>query len=470
MTRWRLRVAAVVAVAGLWTGVANAAPSQANVVVIVADDLGYADIGVQGLAKDVKTPHIDSIATNGVRFTQGYVSCPVCSPTRAGIMTGMYQQRFGHEVNPGNPVPKEFGLPVEQVTIADDFKAAGYVTGAVGKWHLGLAEQFHPQKRGFDEFFGFLHGAHSYFNASTRPNDLPILRGEKPVRDNEYLTTSIGREACDFIDRHQKQKFFLYVAFNAVHTPQQVTEKYLDRFADVKDDRRRHCLAMLSAMDDMVGDILARLQKSGLTDNTLIVFLSDNGGITANNGSINTPLSGFKQQLWEGGIRVPFMMQWKGHLPAGKVIEQPVISLDILPTALAAANAPLSKPRPLDGVNLLPLLQGKADKPPHETLYWRFGSQRAVRQGDLKWVKFNDKDAALVFDVKADPGEDHNLAFEKPELAKSLEAVYQKWDATLIAPAWQPRSGDANRPRRGLRRMLQEAATKPTTLPADDGD
>ena len=466
MNRWQVRLAAVAAAAAVWVGCgqsAFAAPPRPNVVVIVADDLGYADIGAQGISKDVKTPNIDSIAANGVRFTSGYVSCPVCSPTRAGIMTGRYQQRFGHEFNPGPNAPANFGIPLDQVTIADDFKHAGYATGAIGKWHLGDGEKFRPQQRGFEEFFGFLGGSHTYVN-NERPNaPAPIFRDNKPISEPTYLTDAITRESTAFIDRHKDQPFFLYVAYNAIHTPQAAPEKYQKRFAGVKDETRKLMLSMLSAEDDGVGEILQHLRDAKLEENTLIVFISDNGGPTATNGSVNTPLSGFKSQVWEGGIRVPYMMQWKGQIPVGKVIDQPVISLDILPTALAAANVPLSKQRDLDGVNLLPLLQGKSDRPPHESLCWRMGGQSAIRQGDYKLVMIKAESAKL-YDLKADIGETHDLAAAQPAVLAKLQAAYQQWDAGNAKALWQP----AKEQKKAAKAGRRNATTRPTTVADPD--
>ncbi|GMU22244.1 MAG: sulfatase [Phycisphaerae bacterium] len=426
-----------------------------NIVVIVADDLGYADLGCQG-SLDIPTPNIDSLAKNGIRMNNGYVSCPVCSPTRAGLVTGRYQQRFGHEFNPGPPdrAADDFGLPLDEVTLANRLKAAGYATGMVGKWHLGLKERFHPLKRGFTDYFGFLHGGHSYTDALGDPLN-PIMRGFTPVDEQEYLSDAFSREAVAYIDRHAKEPFFLYLTYNAVHTPLQAPEKYLKRFPRIEDPKRRTYAAMLSAMDDGVGAVLARLREAGIEENTLIFFLSDNGGPSLSNGSRNTPLRGNKSDMWEGGIRVPFIVQWKGKLPAGRVYDQPVISLDIHPTAVAAAGAALAKDADLDGVNLLPYLTGDKDAPPHETLYWRFGAKAAVRDGNWKLVMLGDEPGQL-FDLAADVGEQKNLAADHPDKVKELTAAYDRWSSQLMEPRWsQAGRGVAParpaRPRRGNR-------------------
>ena len=374
-----LNIAIPVAFLGSILSAADA-PKRPNILVIVADDLGYADLGFQGGA-DVPTPHLKSIAASGARFTHGYVSGPSCSPTRAGLLTGRYQQRFGHEFNPGGEGSAaagkgEIGLPLSETTIANRLKEAGYTTGLVGKWHLGASPKFHPQQRGFDEFYGFLGGGNTYFNQETTT----ILRGTEKQSEPTYLTDAFGREAVSFIDRHQKKPFFLYLAFNAVHTPMEADETRLGKFADIQDQQRKTYAAMLSAMDDAVGDVLKKLRESQLEENTLIFFISDNGGPTMRgttiNGSINSPLRGSKRTTLEGGIRVPFAIQWKGHIAPGTVYNRPVIQLDIQPTALAAAGVDIRPEWKFDGVNLLPFIAGQTTGVPHEALYWRMPSAR----------------------------------------------------------------------------------------------
>jgi arylsulfatase A-like enzyme len=434
---------------------AGETPPRPNIVILLADDLGYADVGFHG-CKDVPTPRIDSLAQNGVRFTNGYVSGVYCSPTRAGLLTGRYQQRFGHEFNPGGGGGDDVGLPLSETTIADRLKAAGYVTGLVGKWHLGGAPKFHPQQRGFDEFFGFLAGAHPYFPGQ----GAPIYRGTTEVQEKEYLTDAFAREAVTFIDRHKDRPFFLYLAFNAVHTPMHATADGLKRFEPIPDKTRRTYAAMLASMDEAVGKVLDKLRSAGLEENTLVVFFSDNGGPTMPgttiNGSRNTPLRGSKRTTLEGGIRVPFAVQWKGKLPAGKVYDPAVIQLDVLPTALAAAGVEVKPEWKLDGVNLLPYLSGRHAQPPHDTLYWRMGQQRAIRQGEWKLVQYdpaadgaaagpNRRGAAGATPVKLyhlgrDLGEANDLAAQHPEKVKELEAAWQKWNAQLARPLWGPGS------------------------------
>ncbi|MCX8038235.1 MAG: sulfatase-like hydrolase/transferase [Candidatus Sumerlaeia bacterium] len=421
------------------TAARSAAPgagSKPNIIVILTDDQGYGDVGYQGL-KDVPTPNMDSIARNGVQFTDGHVSCPVCSPTRAGLMTGRYQHRFGHEFNPGPPnnAEPEFGLPLSQITLADLLKQAGYATGMVGKWHLGLQPQFHPLKRGFDEYFGFLHGAHDYLDAKRDPANL-ILRGTEPVDEKEYLTDAFTREAVAFIEKHKSRPFFLYLTYNAIHTPMQAVQKYLDRFKDVAVKNRQIHNAMLSALDDGIGAVLAKLREAGIEENTLVFFLSDNGGPTPTNTSSNAPLRGYKGQLYEGGHRVPFALQWKAKIKGGQVVGELVSALDILPTALAAAGADIPRDRPMDGVNLLPYLLGEKTGAPHEVLVWRQGDRRAVRKGHWKWIEGETTETEL-YDLSKDISESNNLAAQHPEKVKELAAAFEKWNAEMVPPLWK---------------------------------
>lgn len=407
-----------------------------NILLIVADDLGYADLGVQG-CRDIPTPHIDSLAVNGVRFTSGYVSAPVCSPSRAGLLTGRYQQRFGHELNPGRPqaAPPNFGLPLEETTLADRLKKLGYTTGAFGKWHLGYRPEFHPSRRGFDEFLGFLAGAHSYVDNLDPIN--PVQSSGKPIARFDYTTDMFAAAAAEFILRHKDRPFFAYLSFNAVHTPMQAKAADLERFAAIENELRRQLAAMLWAMDEAVGRVLVRLRELNLEEDTVIFFLSDNGGPTLANGSRNAPLRGVKSTLWEGGIRVPFIVQWKGRLPAGKVDDRPVIALDILPTAVAAAGGKIEPDWKLDGVNLLPHLTGRKPGAPHANLFWRFGEQYAFRQGDWKLILPQRSDQPELYHLARDLRETNNLADKEPDKLKALRNIYDHWSDQLIAPKWE---------------------------------
>ncbi len=413
------------------------AASKPNVLVILADDLGWGELGCQGFTKEIPTPNIDSIANHGVRFTSGYVSGPYCSPTRAGFMTGRYQQRYGHEFNPGPAQSAQagVGLTLAETTIGDRLKTAGYATAWIGKSHLGYEPQFHPLKRGFDYYYGFLGGAHSYLDAQEdRMN--PILKGTDPVANVEYTTDQFAAEAAGFIERSKDSPWFVYLAFNAVHAPLQATEKYLSRFSGITDPKRKNFAAMLSAMDDGVGSVLAKVRALGQEENTLIVFFSDNGGPTGSTTSGNGSLRGFKAQTWEGGIRVPFFMQWKGRIPAGQVDDRPIIQLDLHPTAVAAAGMAIDPQWKLDGVNLLPFATGENKAAPHETLYWRFGEQTALRQGDWKIVKAQGSEGVELHNLKDDIGEKTNLAASQPEKLKELNAAWATWNSTLMEPQW----------------------------------
>jgi arylsulfatase A-like enzyme len=423
-----------------------------NVVYIVSDDHGYGEIASQG--SDIPTPNIDSLGANGVRFTNGYVSCPVCSPTRAGLMTGRYQQRFGHEFNPGPPqaADADFGLPLTETTVANYMKDLGYRTGIVGKWHLGYKPEYHPFKRGFEEFFGFTGGGHSYVNARADSRN-PILRGTEPVNEKEYLTDAFAREAVAFIDRHRSEPFFLYLAFNAVHTPMEAPDKYTSRFPNITDPRRRTFAGMLTALDEAVGRVLTKLREHGIEENTLIVFHGDNGGPTPVNTASNSPLRGTKGTIWEGGIRVPFLMQWKARLPRGKVYDQPVIALDILPTAVVAAGGKV--PPAVEGVDLLPALTSNAGAP-HEALYWRFGAQRAIRKGDWKLV--DPGRGWELYNLRTDIGEAKNLAASEPQRVNEMIAAYDAWNARNVEPKWARRRASArNRRERRQRRRRRSA-------------
>jgi arylsulfatase A-like enzyme len=432
----------------LVAGCSASAADKPNLIIIMTDDQGYHDVGFNG-CEDIPTPHLDSLATNGIRFTDGYVSFPVCGPSRAGLLTGRYQDRFGYTTNstmdPENPIA---GLPLEEDTIAEVLDQVGYTSAIIGKWHMGSHPHFHPLERGFDHFFGFLTGGHDYFPENLTLEDLSEVKTQwawyrtKLIKDRErvviddYLTDELTDAATAFIDRQAPTgtPFFLYLAYNAPHTPMQATEKYLKRFPNIENELRRTYAAMVSSVDDGVGRVLAALREHDLEENTLIVFLSDNGGAN-NNGSINTPLRGHKSDLFEGGIRVPFAMQWKGTLPAGLTYEEPVISLDILATIAGITDAPIAQSRPLDGKNLIPYLTGEKEGPPHEILFWRKWEQNAmaVRAGDRKLVANGNQDngAYALFDLDADVSEQRNLYKKNSTEAAELLERWEGWNAQL---------------------------------------
>lgn len=427
------------------------AAEKPNILVIVADDLGYADIGVQG-GQIVPTSNIDALAASGVRCTNGYVSCPYCSPTRAGFLTGRYQTHFGHEFNPHVGDEAKLGLPLDQRTIADHLRSAGYATSLIGKWHQGFSPAHHPQSRGFDEFFGFLVGGHNFILhkdaepvfGSAHSHDL-IYRGREVQKLDGYTTDLFTDEAISFMDRQAEKPWFLYLAYNAVHTPLEIVEKHKDRIpAEVTDPARRGYLSLLLGLDDAIGRVTTHLSKTGKDKETLVFFFSDNGGsgrkpFFAYNTGVNTPLRGDKGQTLEGGIHVPFFVSWPGKLPAGKVYEQPVIALDVLPTALTAAG--MKAPANCDGVDLLPHLRGEANALPHTSLFWRFGPQKAVRRGQWKLVDWRDHEAKQnsgwqLYDLASDIGEQHDLAASQPQLVVQLSQEWEKWNAKNIAPLW----------------------------------
>lgn len=409
-----------------------------NVIVFLSDDVGYGEYGFQG-NKQIPTPNIDSIAKNGVRFTNGYVSGPYCSPTRAGLMTGRYQTRFGHEFNGGGPAGgKDFGLPVTETTIGDRLRGLGYATCTIGKWHLGGGPKYIATARGFDEFFGTVANT-PYFKP---PNfiDTRVSPNINPIKDPDfYSTDAYAERAVDWIGKQKGKPYYLYLPFNAQHAPLQATKKYLDRFAGIQEEKRRTFAAMMSAMDDAVGKVLQKVRDMGDEDNTLVFFFSDNGGPTPNTTSSNGPLRGFKATTSEGGVRVPFCAQWKGKIPAGMVYDHPIIQLDILPTAIVAAGGKIDPGWKLDGVDLLPYLTGKIAAKPHETLYWRFGQQWAIRKGDWKLVASRiDKNQPRLIHLAEDIAEANDLSAKNPEKAKELLTDWKAWSAEQKYPLWKP--------------------------------
>lgn len=416
-----------------------AAEPKPNIIIFLADDLGYAGVGVNG-CKDIPTPQIDSLAKNGVRFTDGYATHCVCSPSRAGLMSGRYQHRFGFEHNSGPErfAAENFGLPRTEPTLAERLKAAGYVTGMVGKWHIGFKEGLRPHERGFDFHYGFLSGARTYMPGKA-DND-PLIRNGWPVTDEkEYLTDAFAREAVAFLDRSRDKPFFLYVAFNAVHSPMEATDQYTARFPNLAGTRRIHA-GMVAAMDDAVGRVLVKVRALGQEENTLIFFYSDNGGPTPQTTASNEPLRGYKGQFYEGGIREPFLAQWKGRLPAGIVYREMVMGFDCHATALAAAGVPFPTDKPLDGVNLIPFFTGDKQERPHELLFWRAGAKHAARVGDWKLVQERGGGAEL-FNLKDDISEKTDLAAKEPAKLKELQAAYAAWDKQMMPAQWVRQDG-----------------------------
>ncbi len=471
----------ILAVFGSTLAAAMAAPP--NIVVLVADDLGYGELSCQNPDTDVPTPHIDAIAERGVRFTDGYVTAPFCAASRAGFLTGRYQTRFGFEFNPigaRNEDP-DAGLPETETTLAEILKdEAGYTTALIGKWHLGGNAHFHPIRRGFDTFFGFLHeghyfvpppyeghitwlrrktlplgssgdrwisrdgrtiySAHMGHNEPAYDADNPVYRAGQPMAESGNLTDAFTREAIAFIEQNADRPFFLYLPYNAVHSPLQGRDDYMEKFSHIGDIQRRIFAAMLAHLDDSVGAVLDSLRKAGLEENSLVFFFSDNGGPTAELTSSNLPLRGGKGSLHEGGIRVPFLAQWPGTLPTGLVYEQPILSLDIFATAIARAGIDPPKHRPLDGVDLLPYLTGEAEGAPHDELFWRVGNKGALRVGDWKLVRNPARGEGndwQLHRLDRDIAETTDLAGREPEKLRELIGLWESRNAEMIEPLFR---------------------------------
>ena len=452
-----------------------------NIVVILTDDQGYADISFNPEhPREVHTPHMDALARESVFFNQGYISGQVCSPTRAGLMLGRYQQRVGvytagdggRGFNPRTPIFPSF-LPKR------------YRCTAIGKWHLGLDNDYpklkwHALSRGFDECYKFMgRGAHDYFKlkgANGADDSHPLYRNKQRIDDQGYLTTRLTEEAVAFIDRNAQRPFFLYLAYNAVHSPKQAPqadiEKYRRKYPDISQDRAI-LMAMLEHLDAGVGAVVSKLKQEKLFDNTLLFFLTDNGGskaMQADNGS----LRGFKGSLYEGGIRTPFVVSWPARFTGGRKIDTPVISLDILPTVLDATGSTdaTSTNPPFDGKSLLPLIADQAE-PHHQTMYWSEGGltgEWAVRHGD--WKLHVDKKRVSLFDLSKDPGEKSNLSGQHPQRVKQLTALYDSWLKEMAEPIgrsskrWGQEKPDlTDRQQERIRKRAERKKQKPAPQP-----
>lgn len=469
------------------------AVDKPNVIIIYADDLGWNQLSAYGNTK-IKTPNIDALAEHGVKFTQAYATAPICSPSRMGLLTGRYQQRFGAEFL----VPEERntpltdpaliakikadalyrkavsekpldtaaykaikkGIPLTETLIGQYFKQAGYATAAIGKWHAGEAEGLKPWQRGFDYYYGTLTWGSIYANtakpgiltksyyfhtnlskATSRQGSIEIVRGysngnAEAVDEQEYLTDRISEEAIDFIDKNKNKPFFVYVPFNAVHDPFQAKQADFDRVKNITDTTERIYLAMLLSLDDAVGRITAKLKELGLDKNTLIFFGSDNGGASYTGQMSNAPLKAGKLSDFEGGIRVPLLASFPGRLPEGKVYDLPVSNLDIFATAVAAAKIQLPKNKKFDGVNLVPYLNDKTAAQPHETLFWRNGYSKAVRQGDWKLYENERSGKLLLYNIANDLSETTDLSKTNPEKVKQLKEALLQWEKQMAKPLW----------------------------------
>lgn len=407
------------------------AADKPNLVIFYADDLGWGETGAFG-NKDIPTPHIDSLAKNGVKFPQGYVAATYCSPSRAGVLTGRYPTRFGHEFN---SVANKTGLHLNETTLAERLKSLGYATACIGKWHLGGGPEYRPTKRGFDEFFGTL--ANTPFFHPTNFVDSRISDDVRKIEDGSFYTTdAYADRSVDWIEKNKSKPMFLYLPYNAQHAPLEAPKKYLDRFPNITDEKRKLFAAMMSAMDDAIGRVLTKIREIGQEENTLYFFIGDNGGPTQSTTSQNGGLRGFKMTTFEGGPRVPFLAQWKGKLPAGKSYEFPVLNLDVLPTIVAAAGGKVDSAWKLDGVDLMPYLTGANKSRPHETLYWRYGPQWGIRHGDFKLVvSKGGSGEPELYNLAADFAESKDLASSQPAKAKELQSLWNKWSAEQAEPS-----------------------------------
>jgi arylsulfatase A-like enzyme len=419
---------------------AHAAEKRPNILLIFTDDHGWADMGAQGVDKDIRTPNIDQLARDGVIFKRGYVSAPQCAPSRGGVLTGRYQQRFGLEDN------RKGLLPLAELTMAERLKPAGYVSGMSGKWGLdiekgpGGANLFHkelmPDAQGFDEYW---RGERNQFHASHDLQGHPFADAPHLVKDDRFRVVVQTEAALGFLDRRARQPeqpWFLYLAWFAPHVPLESPEPWFSHTPANLPLPRRQALAMIAAMDDGLGRIRAKLKAMGAEKNTLIFFISDNGAPLGEgwDGSINLPMRGEKGMLSEGGVRTPFVAAWPGTWPAGITYDQPVISLDVAATAVALAGQP---PDNLDGVNLMPFLTGQNKGAPHETLYWRWTSQAAIQEFPWKLIQLGDHER-MLFDITTPEGEnlERNLIKEKPEIAARLQTKLAAWAATLQPPGF----------------------------------
>jgi len=412
--------------------------TKPNIIVILTDDQGWADVGFNG-ATDIPTPNLDTMAQEGVIFENGYVSHPYCSPSRAGLLTGRYQARFGHDCNPPYEGENDasVGTPPSEIMISEALKEQGYRTGAIGKWHVGDHPDVQPLAQGFDEWFGFVGGNMNYWGTPTSPLQT-IMRNEKivPTEELSYLTDDFTDGAINFIADKNEKPFFLYLAYNAPHSPDHATSKYLEKTKHIEYGGRSVYGAMVNAVDTGVGRIDSTLIANGIKDNTIVVFLSDNGGRPKY--ADNRPFRGHKGMLFEGGIKVPFFMTWPERLKENQVYKHPVISLDLFPTFLDAAGANSTTAKQLDGTNLLPHILGENTEKPHEILFWRSvgGFEYAVRKENFKLYKSAYKNKTLLFDLEKDPYERNDISDQFPDVITDLEKAYANWDAKNLVPGW----------------------------------
>ncbi|MFC2102271.1 sulfatase-like hydrolase/transferase [Bacteroidota bacterium] len=468
--------------------------SRPNVILIMADDLGKYDVSTYG-ATHIQTPNIDRIAAEGVLFENAYVTAPICSPSRAAILTGKYPQRYGFETQPMEYYPSNIveysagknasflgdwkvatlpsypneweiskqGIPLPETTLAELMQAAGYRTAIMGKWHLGAGKTQIPNKRGFEEQYGF-YGAFSLYTPSQktpgyqhfiqddfssqyqwnmkRRSTAAIRKNNRVVKEEKYLTFAIRDQAIRYLEANRDTSFFLYIPFSAPHVPFQAPQEYCDRFAHVKDPNKQVYYAMIAAMDDAIGDILDKVKELGLEENTIIWFISDNGGASYTGATDNGPLKGGKLTYFEGGINVPFAMKWKGHLPEGTIFKPAVSALDIFATTTAQCDIRLPEGTHLDGVDLIPFIKGQATGIPHEKLFWRADHIRAVQTDDWKMLMSARDKWLRLYNLKTDKSETIDLQYENPETLKKLLDYFEEWNSSLPSKPMWPRIMD----------------------------
>ncbi len=436
----------------------NKQKATPNILLILCDDLGYSDVGFNG-AKDIKTPALDNLAKNGTVLTSAYVAHPFCGPSRTSIMTGRYAHKIGGQFNlPRAHENAGLGVTTKEQYISKTLQKAGYYTGAVGKWHLGTIQKYHPNNRGFDDFYGFLGGGHDYFpkkfkaayekqkangNTTIRDYITPLQFNGKEVDEDEYITDALSREAIHFIDRanSKEEPFFLYLSYNAPHTPLEAKEEDLKHYKHIKDKKRRIYAGMVHAVDRGVSTIVETLKKNQQLDNTLIIFFSDNGG-KLSKGATNFPLKEGKGSTCEGGYRTPMFFHWPNIVPAGTKFEHPVSALDLYPTLTALANAKLPKDKILDGKNIWNEFLAGENPYQDKNIYalrhrieFDNYTDVGVRKNKWKALKIENKKWAL-YDINNDPGEQNDLSSKYPEILKKLVQDAEKWSKTNKQPLW----------------------------------
>jgi arylsulfatase A-like enzyme len=474
---------------GAARGIAQARDGRPNIVVLVADDLGKHDTSIYGPAP-VATPHLEQLAADGMRFDAGYVTSPVCSPSRAALLTGRYQQRFGFELlthdryprnrlewwvartffsthgwhalpeprKPSNADMERQGIPPSEITLAELLKKHGYRTGIFGKWHLGFGEEMLPEARGFETQYGFYDAFSLYAPAGDqgvvgvrqryfadryqwwrgRSGGSAIRRNGEIVDESEYLTQAIAREASAWINANRDAPFFAYVPFNAPHAPLQAPRHYVDRLTGIEDPDRRVYYGMVAALDDAVGEVLAALDRAGVRDDTIVFFLSDNGAASYTEIVDNAPLNGGKLTNFEGGVNVPFVLRWPARVAGGRAFARPVSALDVFATIVATAGVELPGDRVYDGVDLQPFVHGEKIGDPHDALFWRTGGHRAARAGRYKLLRDTTTGSVALFDMESDPYETTDLSATSPEIAMELTRRLERWESELAEPLWPP--------------------------------